>query len=163
LAEYADFEAGREPKWSDLVNPYQHLVTGPSPMRHRIPRIKADPSYAEIALILAIEQSSGALIGSSGFHDFPDQNGMIELGFGIVPEKQRQGFGIELLRGMWQLILSRPDVRILRYTTMPSNEASMHIVTKLGFKLVGEQIDDEDGLELIYEMGATEYKEKFPF
>jgi ribosomal-protein-alanine N-acetyltransferase len=48
-------------------------------------------------------------------------------------------------------------VKILRYTVSPDNEASMHIIKKLGFDLVGEQIDDEDGLELIYEMPIERY------
>lgn len=161
ISEYAEFEAAREPSWSDLLNPHRHLVEGPSPMHHRIPRVKADANYAEIGLLLAIEKATGELVGSSGFHDWPDERGCIEIGFGIVPEKQRQGFGIELLHGMWRMILDRPDVKILRYTTMPTNQASMHIVNKLGFALVGEQMDEEDGLELIYEMSADEYRQKF--
>ena len=155
LAEYAEFEAGREPKWDGFTNPYKHLVEGPSPLVHRIPRVKKNPSFAEIGLVLAI--SAGEIIGSAGFHDFPDENGMIEIGFGIVPEKQRQGYGLELLHGMWREIANRSDVKILRYTVSPENEASMHIIKKLGFDLVGEQIDEEDGLELIYEMPIENY------
>ena len=82
---------------------------------------------------------------------------MIEIGFGIVPGKQRQGYGLELLHGIWREIAKRPDVKILRYTVSPDNEASMHIIKKLGFDLVGEQIDEEDGLELIYEMPISDY------
>lgn len=159
LNEYAEFEAGREPKWNGFTNPYKHLVEGPSPLKHRIPRVKKDPGFAEIGLILAI--TDGEIIGSAGFHDFPDENGMIEIGFGIVPERQRQGFGIELLHGMWKAISSRPDIKTLRYTVSPENEASIHIIKKLKFNLVGEQMDDEDGLELIYELPITEYLQNF--
>lgn len=153
--DYAEFEAGREPKWNGFANPYKHLVEGPSPLKHRIPRVKKEPAFAEIGLVLAI--AAGELIGSAGFHDFPDENGMIEIGFGIVPEKQRQGYGVELLHGMWNEIANRSDVKILRYTVSPENDASMHIIKKLGFDLVGEQIDEEDGLELIYEMPIEQY------
>lgn len=155
LADYSEFEAEREPKWDGFTNPYKHLVEGPNPLQHRIPRVKKEPAFAEIGLVLAI--ANGEIIGSAGFHDFPDENGMIEIGFGIVPEKQRQGFGLELLHGMWREIAKHPDVRILRYTVSPENEASMHIIKKLGFDLVGEQIDEEDGLELIYEMPIATY------
>lgn len=155
LADYSEFEAEREPKWDGFTNPYKHLVEGPNPLQHRIPRVKKEPAFAEIGLVLAI--ANGEIIGSAGFHDFPDENGMIEIGFGIVPEKQRQGFGLELLHGMWREIAKHPDVRILRYTVSPENEASMHIIKKLGFDLVGEQIDEEDGLELIYEMPIENY------
>ena len=155
LEDYKEFEAGREPKWEGFSNPYKHLVEGPSPLVHRIPRVKNDPSFAEIGLVLAI--SDGVIIGSAGFHDFPDENGMIEIGFGIVPERQRNGYGLELLHGMWKEISQDEDVKILRYTVSPENAASMHIIKKLGFDLVGEQIDEEDGLELIYEMPIATY------
>ena len=159
LADYADFEASREPKWDGFSNPYKHLVNGPNPLRHRIPRVKKDPAFAEIGLVLAI--TDGEIVGSAGFHDYPDENGMIEIGFGIVPEKQRQGYGLELLHGMWHEIAMRADVKVLRYTVSPDNEASMHIIKKLGFEQVGEQIDEEDGLELIFEMPILEYLEKY--
>ena len=155
LTDYAEFEAGYEPKWDGFTNPHKHLVEGPSPLRHRIPRVNKDPEFAEIGLVLAI--ADGEIVGSAGFHDYPDENGMIEIGFGIVPEKQRQGYGLELLHGMWREIAKRTDVKFLRYTVSPDNEASMHIIKKLSFEQVGEQIDKEDGLELIFEMPILEY------
>jgi ribosomal-protein-alanine N-acetyltransferase len=159
LEEYAEFESGREPKWNGFSNPFKHLIEGRSPLVHRIPRVKKDPLFAEIGLVLAVADKE--LIGSAGFHDFPDENGMIEIGFGIVPEKQGLGYGTELLHGMWRAISNRSDVKILRYTVSPENAPSMHIIKKLEFELVGEQMDDEDGLELIYELPIEEYLKNF--
>ena len=157
LNDYAEFEAGREPKWDGFSNPYKHLIEGPSPLRFRIPRVKADPTFAEIGLILAVEKNSKEIIGSAGFQDFPNEDGMIEIGFGVVPEKQNQGFGKELLHGMWRMICKLPEVKILRYTVSPTNAPSVHIIKKLGFLEVGEQIDDEDGVELIFELPKEDY------
>ena len=154
LSDYLDFEAGKEPDWNGFSNPYKHLVEGPNPLRHRIPRVKKDPQFAEIGLVLAI--ADGQIVGSAGFHDYPDENGMIEIGFGIVPQRQNLGFGLELLKGMWKFISSDPKVKILRYTVSPNNEPSMHLICKLGFKKVGEQIDEEDALELTYEESISE-------
>ncbi len=157
ISDYAAFEAGVEPNWEGFTNPYKHLIKGPSPLAFRIPRVKKDPSFADIGLILAVNKSSNEVIGSAGFHDFPDDNGMIEIGFGIVPQMQNQGFGKELLMGMWLMISKRPDVKILRYTVAPDNEPSMHIINNLGFDKVGEQIDPEDGLELIFEKSLSNF------
>ena len=157
LLEYESFESGFEPKWQGFTNPYKHLIEGPSPLRFRIPRVKADPTFAEIGLILAVEKNSKEIIGSAGFHDFPNDVGMIEIGFGVVPEKQNQGFGKELLHGMWRMICKLPEVKILRYTVSPTNAPSVHIIKKLGFLEVGEQIDDEDGVELIFELPKEDY------
>lgn len=157
LQDYADFEAGNEPNWSDFSNPYKHLIEGPSPISFRIPRVKLNPEFAEIAILLAIEKNSKEIVGSAGFHDFPNEFGMIEIGFGIVPERQNQGFGKELLYGMWDEIVKRPDVKTLRYTVSPTNAPSMHIIKSLRFEFMGEQIDEIDGPELIYELSSEKY------
>ena len=154
---YRSFAEGSEPQWDGFTNPYHHLIEGPSPLQHRIPRVAKDPSFAEIGIILAVTKDSREVIGSAGFHDFPDSNGMIEIGFGIVDEMQNRGFGQELLIGMWRMITKRSDVKILRYTVEPNNEPSVHIVNKYGFTKVGEQVDPEDGLELIYEQSVQEF------
>ena len=162
LEEYKNFKSGLEPKWAGFTNPYKHLIEGPSPLVHRIPRVESQPEFAEIGLILGILKSTKQIIGSAGFHDFPNENGMIEIGFGIVPEMQNQGLGQELLMGMWKMISNRKDVKILRYTVSPENKPSIHIINKLGFKQVGEQIDPEDGLELIYEKTVEEFLTRNP-
>jgi RimJ/RimL family protein N-acetyltransferase len=43
----------------------------------------------------------------------------------------------------------------------PDNLVSQHIIKKLGFNLVGEQIDYEDGLEEIYEKPSENFKLTF--
>jgi hypothetical protein len=49
----------------------------------------------------------------------------------------------------------------LRYTVSPSNLISKQIIQKLEFKLVGEQMDDIDGVEEIYELSTNDYKLRF--
>ena len=161
VENYASFERNEEPKWEGLTNPYRHLIEGPSPLRHRIPKVKANPAFVEIGIILAVTKSDREIIGSAGFHDFPNEQGMIEVGYGIVVEMQGQGFGQEFLLGMWRMIIQRDDVKILRYTVAPDNGPSVHIVEKFGFVKVGEQIDPEDGLELIYEQSSEEFRQRF--
>lgn len=161
LLDYATFEAGEEPNWNGFSNPHRHLVEVPGPLVHRIPRVKVDPSFAEIGLILAIEKSENIIIGSAGFHDQPDENGMIEIGFGIVPDFHNRGFGKELLHGMWQMIVKDSRVKTLRYTVSKDNGPSMHIIENLKFNLMGEQIDEEDGPELIFELSSEDYKSRF--
>lgn len=155
--DYLTFESGVEPQWDGFTNPFKHLIEGPHPLPHRIPRVKAEPLFAEIGILLAIAKETQEIVGSAGFHDFPDHRGMIEIGYSIVPEFQNKGLGTELLLGMWDMICTRSDVQFLRYTVSPNNDPSLHIINKLNFHLVGEQMDPEDGRELIYEKTRTEY------
>ena len=49
---------------------------------------------------------------------------------------------------------SDPRVRTVRVTISPDNLASYRLASQYGFIEVGEQWDDEDGLEIIYEVAA---------
>jgi RimJ/RimL family protein N-acetyltransferase len=58
---------------------------------------------------------------------------------------------------MWMWASEQPDVKVFRYTVDPNNEPSVGLVRGLGFKNVGQQIDEEDGPEDIYEMSVEEF------
>ena len=145
--------------WIDrgFSNPHGYLVDVPGPLMHRIPRILADPGAAPYLLRMAVLRSEGVIIGSAGFHDRPDASGMIEIGLGIVPERQGQGLATELLAGMWGWVVRQQDVRVLRYTVAPDNLPSQALIAKFGGVYRGQQIDEEDGPEDIYEITVEEF------
>jgi RimJ/RimL family protein N-acetyltransferase len=62
---------------------------------------------------------------------------------------------------MWLWVINQPGVKLLRYTVDPNNDASVAVIRKFGFELVGQQIDPEDGPEDIYEMSAEDFRIKF--
>jgi len=139
----------------------KYFANNPNPIKYRAPRIAANPELAKYLLRVAVLKSEQIIIATAGFHDGPDVNGMIEIGFGVDNAYQGKGYGQELLHGMWGWVVNNPDVKTLRYTVSPDNLISQHIIKKLGFNLVGEQIDEEDGLEEIYEMLSDSYQHAF--
>ena len=149
--------------WVDrgFANPHRHLVDDPGPLPHRVPRVAADPEAAPYLLRLAVLRDQAVVIGSAGFHDRPDDGGMIEIGLGVVPAFRGQGFAQEMLRGMWGWVIDQPGVRVLRYTVSPDNAPSQAIIARFGFTRVGLQIDEEDGPEDIFELSADEYRQRF--
>lgn len=75
-----------------------------------------------------------------------------------VHEKfRRRGYAREALIGMWMWASQQPGVKVFRYTVDPNNEPSVGLVRGLGFTHVGQQIDEEDGPEDIYEMAVHEF------
>ena len=44
-------------------------------------------------------------------------------------------------------------IRRFRAAVAPDNERSRNLILKLGFRQTGEQWDEVDGLELVYELG----------
>jgi RimJ/RimL family protein N-acetyltransferase len=149
--------------WVDrgFTNPLGHLVDDPGPLPYRIPRVTADPDAAPYLLRLAVLRHRGIVIGSAGFHARPDDDGMIEIGLGIAPEERGHGYAQEALRGMWDWVVTKPEVRTLRYTVSPHNAPSQAIIRKFGFEHRGQQLDEIDGPEDIYELSVEAYRQRF--
>lgn len=153
-----------DPKlWIDrgFSDPDKYFLNNPNPIQYRLPKVKEKPKHAKYLLRVAVLKESPIIIASAGFHDAPDNDGMIEIGFGVDRKYQGKGYGQEILHGMWSWVISDPKVNTLRYTTSPNNLISQHIIKKLGFQYIGQQIDEEDGPEDIYELSVKDYKLKF--
>ncbi len=161
-ADYAILAVDRgDPRlWVDrgFSNPAGHLVDDPGPLPYRLPRIAADPAAAPYLMRVAVLRSRAVIVGGAGFHDRPDAEGMIEIGLSVEPAYRRHGYAREMLRGMWDWVVDQPGVRTLRYTVAPDNVASLALLAGFGFAYRGQQIDDEDGPEDIYELAAEDYR-----
>jgi RimJ/RimL family protein N-acetyltransferase len=102
-------------------------------------------------------KESKIVIGSTSFHGVPDENGMMEIGLGIEDAYRNKGYAKEALLGMWRWVCGEPSVKVLRYTVSPENIPSVKIIERYGFEYRGQQIDEEDGPENIYEMSTEEF------
>ncbi|MGH2921497.1 MAG: GNAT family N-acetyltransferase [Gaiellaceae bacterium] len=98
----------------------------------------------------------GRMIGHAGYHGPPGRNATqdpdaVEFGYAIEPSYRGRGYAtaaaLELLR--------RAEERGVRHFVLscsPNNEPSLAIIRKLGFTQTGEAMDEEDGLELVFEL-----------
>jgi RimJ/RimL family protein N-acetyltransferase len=141
----------------DFTNPHRVLIDGHSPLRWRVPQVKANPEVNKWFVRWMVLRETSEIVGSLSFHGAPDENGMLEIGLGVHEKFWRQGFGYEALMGMWLWAASQSSVLKFRYTVDPNNQASVGLVRKFGFAHVGLQIDDEDGPEDIYEMSVKDF------
>lgn len=91
-------------------------------------------------------------VGRAGFHAAPDAHGLVEVGYAIDPRRRRRGYA----RAALEVLLARADrepaVRVIRASVAPANVASRSLITQYPFVEVGEQWDDEDGLEVVWEL-----------
>lgn len=149
--------------WVDrgFANPAGHLVADPGPLPFRLPRVRRDPAAAPYLMRVAVLREQQVIVGGAGFHDRPDADGMIEIGLSVEPDYRRRGLAQEMLRGMWGWVVDRPGVRTLRYTVSPDNAPSLRLIARFGFARVGQQIDEEDGPEDIFELSADAYRRRF--
>lgn len=98
------------------------------------------------------DEDEQVAVGQSGFHAAPDTDGMVEVGYGVDPAYRRRGYARAALELAIEHARSSPDVQTLRATVSPDNEASLALIAQYPFEPNGEQWDEEDGLELIFEM-----------
>jgi RimJ/RimL family protein N-acetyltransferase len=101
---------------------------------------------------LLVDEDSGDVVGAGGFHAAPDENGMVEVGYGVDPAYRRRGYARAALVAMIDRARSDPSIHVFRVTVSPTNTASLGLVSQLPFLEVGDQWDDEDGLEIIFEL-----------
>lgn len=143
-------------------NPFKVLETAPSPVRYRAPQVRQNPELNRWFIRWVVEKTTNEVVGSISFHSAPDLEGRLEIGLGIAAEKQNQGFGAEALLAMWSWALAQSEVKIFRYTVSPNNAASIALIRKFEFDHIGQQIDQEDGPEDIYEMTCETFAQLLP-
>ena len=116
----------------------------------RVAQIAEDPSVEPWLLRAIVLRENDAAVGYANFHARPDDRGMVEIGYRILPRHRGRGYASEAACGMWAWA-ARHGARVLRASIAPHNEPSLALVRRAGFVQVGEQIDDIDGLELVFE------------
>ncbi|ONI92696.1 GNAT family N-acetyltransferase [Saccharothrix sp. ALI-22-I] len=123
--------------------------------RYRLDQMAADPGNARWMARLALVDD-GAVVGHAGFHGPPDESGMVEIGYSVDPAFRRRGYARAALVELLRRAAGEPGVRTVRATIGPDNAASLATIAGFGFVEVGEQWDEEDGLELIFERPASQ-------
>jgi RimJ/RimL family protein N-acetyltransferase len=77
------------------------------------------------------------LCGSAGFRGPPDEQGMVEIGYSVLPEFQGQGLATEAVAGIVQWAKQQPEVKHIEAETNTDNEASIRVLEKNGFICAG--------------------------
>jgi [ribosomal protein S5]-alanine N-acetyltransferase len=126
-------------------------------LRYRMRQLKRAPG-TEPWLVRAVIRLEPArtMIGHAGFHGQPGVNGKqdpaaVELGYTIFEPHRGRGYATEAAQALMDWAAKEKDIRRFIASVAPTNEPSLAIVKKLGFVQTGEQWDEEDGLELVFE------------
>ena len=118
----------------------------------RLDQIRENPSSAPWLARATVRLDDGAVIGRAGFHGPPDERGMVEIGYEVSAEYRRMGYGRATAMALIEEAAMHTGVTVVRASVSPDNAPSLAVVRGLGFVQVGEQIDEIDGLELVFEL-----------
>jgi RimJ/RimL family protein N-acetyltransferase len=84
-----------------------------------------------------------ALIGAGGYLGPPNERGEVEIGFSMMPLSRNRGYATEVARALVLNALNDARVRVVLARTAPDNIASVGVLTKSGFELVGPDPDSD--------------------
>ncbi|MFD9408918.1 GNAT family N-acetyltransferase [Streptomyces sp. NPDC059989] len=121
---------------------------------YRANQLAEDPSAAPWTTRAAVSEPDGIVVGDAGFHGPPDEAGMVEVGFSVVPAYRRQGYARAMLRALLVRAAAEPGVRTVRARIRSDNSASLATIAGFGFTRVGEQGNERDGIAFVFEVPA---------
>lgn len=94
---------------------------------------------------LMIHRVDGTLVGACGYNGPPDENGVVEIGYGIAPSYRGHGLTTEAAEAMIAAAFRNGGVRTVRALTNPEPNASTRILSKCGFVHAGTVDDPNEG------------------
>jgi RimJ/RimL family protein N-acetyltransferase len=123
----------------------------------RLSDIAARPEAADWIARAAVDVPGGFVVGHAGFHGPPDELGLAEVAYSVLPEYRRRGYARAMLAILLDWAAAEPAVRTVRASISPGNAGSLATIAGFGFRPAGEQWDEEDGRELLFEVAAGQH------
>lgn len=118
---------------------------------YRLDQLRAVPTRAGWSTNVVVDADDGRAVGHAGFHGPPDERRSVEVGYSVVPELRRRGYARATMAELLRRADASPDVVTVRASISPDNVGSLATIAGFGFERVGEQWDERDGLEHIFE------------
>lgn len=136
-----------------------HITDYIEPLFEREKEIEYQQTYIEniyrfygFGMWLIFDKTDDSLIGRAGIEvkDYPE-GAVIELGYIITPERQRQGYATEVCREILRYAREEEGITEVHCLIEPKNKASVFFIQSLGFVEMGKMhMDGQDFEHYIY-------------
>jgi ribosomal-protein-alanine N-acetyltransferase len=93
-----------------------------------------DPSSFGWHAWVVVNKATGEVIGDVGFKGPPDENGVVEIGFSIMPEHRGKGYAKEAVKAMTDHAVSTGKVRAIIAECNKDNIESLKVLDALGMR-----------------------------
>lgn len=87
--------------------------------------------------VMIAREGPRRVVGSVIFHGAPDEEGAVEVAYGVEEESQRKGYATEATRVSVEWALAQHDVRVVRAATPPWHIASQKVLERCGLARTG--------------------------
>ena len=89
------------------------------------------------------KENLAVVVGNGGLNNYKPADKCIELGYWILPEEQGRGYASEAIRSICAYAFTTMDVHRIEAIVEGENNASMQLLTKLGFAHEGARKECE--------------------
>jgi [ribosomal protein S5]-alanine N-acetyltransferase len=107
--------------------------------------LKSNPEALGWWSYLFVHTADNALIGIGGFKGAPNEVGMVEIGYAIIPAYRCRGYASEAAHGLTAFAFSDPRVKFVDAHTLAEPNASTRVLEKIGMKRAGTAQDPDVG------------------
>jgi len=83
---------------------------------------------------IILHKNEQRAIGGIGFHGGPDEAGMVEIGYNIIPEYEGQGYATEMARRVIDWAFQTPNIQVITAECLDDNIGSIRVLEKVGMR-----------------------------
>jgi RimJ/RimL family protein N-acetyltransferase len=91
-------------------------------------------------VVLSDDGTDGRVVGDLGTFGPPDDDGRVEIGYGLAAPFRGRGLGTEAVRTFVDWLVTVPEVRVVAARVEVGNEASRRLLSRIGFALTGQSV-----------------------
>ncbi|MDQ1086252.1 MULTISPECIES: GNAT family N-acetyltransferase [unclassified Siphonobacter] len=115
-------------------------------------QVKKDPSLEKWGGHLIVYRPDNLLIGSCGYKGQPNEKGEVEIGYEIKASHREKGLATETANALVDYAFTFPEVHLIVAHTLTEENSSTKVLTKVGFKKIGEVEHAQDGIMWRWEL-----------
>ncbi len=122
--------------------------------------LESHPDEAEWGFYYFVEDEASQAIGAGGYKGAPNDAGVVEIGYSVVPDRRRRGFAREAVDGL--LAHAFADARVSRVVahTLVELEPSIAVLRSAGFSFVGPGHDPQEPSAIQYEITRASHEQR---
>lgn len=101
----------------------------------KIEELTQQPSLSKWTRLVVLKEEN-KVIGEIGCKGGPNETGIVEIGYGLVPNYRNQGFATEMVKGMVEWLFQKSEVNKVTAECLEENIPSARVLEKAGFQKV---------------------------
>jgi ribosomal-protein-alanine N-acetyltransferase len=103
---------------------------------------------------IAVHRKDQGVIGGIGFMGAPDEEGVVEMGYDVVPEYRKQGYATEMVRRLIAWSFQEAGIKVVTASCLDDNIGSIKVLENVGMR----RLEPEDNM-LKWEIRKQEWVE----